>query len=371
MAKVKNNTEKEATEKEVATKGQIGSMEELVEEVGKDLVPFAVGDSVECSVLQVSSHRVLCDVKGLTCGFVPEKEFSFDTKELKPGDKVVGSVMSMEGKDGMIILSLRRADRDKLWDTLREKMEKHSTLNVRISSANRGGLMVDAGGLTGFLPVSQLSVDHYPRVEGGDPGQILFKLKKLIGETIAVKIIAVDKAEEKLIFSEKEAVSDALGGVETLFEIGEVVDGVVSGIAPFGLFVNLKSIEGLIHISEVSWDHVSDLNKQFKVGQKVKAKVVKIENGKVSLSIKRLTEDPWLEQMKKLKIGEKLEGEVGKVTAYGAFVKLPGSLEGLVHVSGISGDPEKVKALKVGEKKKFEVIELKPEARRIGLRLLD
>jgi len=371
MVKVKNNTEKEAAEKVVATKVEVGSMEELAQEVGDELVPFGVGDSVECAVLQVSAHRVLCDVKGLTCGFVPEKEFSFDTKELTPGDKVIGSVMSMEGKDGMIILSLRRADRDKLWDTLKEKMEKHSTLNVRVASANRGGLMVDAGGLTGFLPVSQLSVDHYPRVEGGDPGQILYKLKKLVGESVTVKIIAADKDEEKLIFSEKEAVSDALGGVETLFEIGEIVEGVISGIAPFGLFINLKSIEGLIHISEVSWDHVSDLNKEFKVAQTVKAKVVKIENGKVSLSIKRLTDDPWLEQMKALAVGQKVDGEVGKVTAYGAFVKLSGGLEGLVHAGSTGGDPEKVKALKVGEKKKFEVIELKPESRRIGLRLLD
>ncbi len=358
---VKTNTETAAS----------SAMDELVAEVGDKLVPFGVGDSVECKVLQTASHRILCDVQGLTCGFVPEKEFSFDTKDLKPGDKVVGSVMSMEGKDGMIVLSLRRADRDKLWETLREKMEKHATLSVRVASANRGGLMVDAGGLTGFLPVSQLSVDHYPRVEGGDSGQILYKLKKLVGEPLSVKIIAVDKNEEKLIFSEKEAVSDALGGVESLFEVGEVVEGVISGIAPFGLFVNLKSIEGLIHISEVSWDHVSDLNKEFKVGQKVKAKVVKIENGKVSLSIKRLSEDPWLKQMKKLKVGQKLEGEVGKVTAYGAFIKLPDGLEGLVHAGTQGGDPAKVKELKAGEKKSFEVIELKPEARRIGLRLLD
>ncbi|MFH1910002.1 MAG: S1 RNA-binding domain-containing protein [bacterium] len=356
--------------KEVETKKSL-TMEELAVEVGDKLVPFGVGDSVECTVLQNGSHRVLCDVLGLTCGFVPEKEFSFDTKELAAGDKVVGSVMSMEGKDGMIVLSLRRADRDKLWDTLREKMEKQSTLNVRVASANRGGLMVDAGGLTGFLPVSQLSVDHYPRVEGGDSGQILYKLKRLVGEAVAVKIIAVDKAEEKLIFSEKEAVSDALGGVESLFEVGEVVEGVISGIAPFGLFINLRSIEGLIHISEVSWDHVSDLNKAFKVGQKVKAKVVKIENGKVSLSIKRLSDDPWIEHMKKLKVGQKVKGEVGKVTAYGAFVKLPEGLEGLVHIGATGGDPKKVKDLKPGEKKEFEVIELKPEARRIGLRLLD
>jgi len=355
----------------VKEKTEVESMDALSEELGVEMIPFGVGDSVECTVISVSNHRLLCDVKGLTCGFVPEREFSFDTRELKPGDKVIASVMAMEGKDGMVVLSLRRADRDKLWDTLREKMENHSSLNVKVVSANRGGLMVDAGGLSGFLPVSQLSVEHYPRVEGGDPGQILYRLKKLVGETLTVKIIAVDKNEEKLIFSEKEAVSEALGGVESLFEVGEVVEGEISGIAPFGLFVNLKSIEGLIHISEVSWDHISDLNKLYKVGQKIKAKVVKIENGKVSLSIKRLTEDPWLKQMKKLRVGQKVEGEVSKVTAYGAFVKLKDALDGLVHASQVGGDVEKIKNLKVGGKHRFEVIELKPESRRIGLRLLD
>ena len=348
----------------------LSPMENLANELDQDFIPFGAGDPVECTIISTSSHRILCDVGGLTCGFVPEKEFSFDTKELKPGDKVIAAVMSMEGKDGLVVLSLRRADREKLWDTLKEKMENHSTLSVKVASANRGGLMVDAGGLAGFLPVSQLSVEHYPRVDGGDPSQILYKLRKLTGETMTVKIIAVDRNEEKLICSEKEAMSESLGGVDTLFEIGEIVDGVISGIAPFGLFVNLKSIEGLVHISEVSWDHVSDLNKLFKVGQKIKSKVVKIENGKVSLSIKRLTDDPWLEHMKNLKIGETLEGEVGKVTAYGAFVKLPDGLEGLVHTSTVSGDVEKIKNLKVSEKHQFEVIELKPEARRIGLRLV-
>lgn len=231
--------------------------------------------------------------------------------------------------------------------------------------------MVDAGGLIGFLPVSQLSVENYPRVEGGDSNQILYRLKKIVGNPLTVKIIGLDRNEEKLIFSEKEAVSEAMGGVEALFDVGEIVEGTVSGIAPFGVFVNLNSIEGLIHISEVSWEHVSDLNKLFKIGQKVKAKIVKIEDGKVSLSVKRLSEDPWLKEVSKLKVGQMVSGEVTKVTAYGAFVKLDNDLEGLVHISKTSGDIEKIKKLQTGDKKKFEVIELKPESRRIGLRLVE
>lgn len=335
-----------------------------------NLIPFKVNDSIKCKVISASGNRLICDIDGIAIGFVPEKEFSFDTNDLESGDFVTASVMSMEGRDGYVVLSLRRADKDRLWDTLKSKMEENQTLSVRVSSANRGGLMVDAGGIIGFLPVSQLSVENYPRVEGGDSNQILFKLKRLVGNPLTVKIIGLDRNEEKLIFSEKEAISEAMGGVEALFEVGEVVEGDISGIAPFGVFVNLNSIEGLIHISEVSWDHVADLHKLFKAGQKVKAKIVKIEDGKVSLSIKRLSDDPWLKEMKKLKVGETVKGEVTKVTAYGAFVRLVNNLEGLVHVAETSGDVEKIKKLKVGDNNKFEVIELKPEARRIGLRLV-
>ena len=346
-------------------------MDKIAQSGEHNLIPFKVNDSVRCKVISISGNRLICDIDGIAIGFVPEKEFSFDTNDLEPGDFVTASVMSMEGRDGYVVLSLRRADKDRLWDTLKNKMEGNETLNVRVTSANRGGLMVDAGGLIGFLPVSQLSVENYPRVEGGDSNQILYRLKKLVGNPLTVKIIGLDQNEEKLIFSEKEAVSEAMGGVEALFEVGEVVEGDVSGIAPFGIFINLNSIEGLIHISEVSWDHVADLHKLFKPGQKVKAKIVKIEDGKVSLSIKRLSEDPWLEEMKKLKVGKTINGEVTKVTAYGAFVKLANDLEGLVHIAKTSGDVEKIRKLEVGDKKKFEVIELKPEARRIGLRLVE
>lgn len=356
-------------DKDKAPKEQ--TMEELAQEQDEKLIPFATGDLVKCQVITNSSNRVLCDIGGLTYGFVPEKEFSFDTNDLKKGDEITANVMSMENKDGYVVLSLRRADRERLWSMLQEKMDNGTMIEVKIVGANRGGLMVEAGGIQGFLPVSQLSAQHYPRVDGGDPSQILAKLRHLIGETLSVKIIAVDKNDEKLIFSEKMAGASSQSAIDESFEVGQVIEGAISGIAPFGLFVNLNSIEGLVHISEVAWEHVDDLHKLFKVGQKVKAKIVKIEDGKVSLSIKRLLTDPWIEQMKKLRVGQKVEGEVSKMTAYGAFVRLGDGLDGLVHASQAGGDIEKIKTLQQGDKHKFEVIELKPEARRIGLRLID
>ena len=346
-------------------------MESLVEGVGTALVPFDVGTTVTCKIVTTGSHKILCDISGLAYGFVPEKEFSFDTKDLQVGDEVKASVVSMENKDGYVVLSFRRADRDRLWEALDEKKDKGTLVEAKVVNANRGGLMIEVGGISGFLPVSQLSSEHYPRVEGGDTSQILGKLKRLVGETLTVKIIATDKKEEKLIFSEKMAANEALGGAEGTFEVGQEVEGTVTGVAHFGIFVNVQSFEGLVHISEVSWDHVDDLNKLFKIGQKIKAKVVKIENGKISLSIKRLMADPWIEQMKKLRVAQKVEGEVTKVTAYGAFVKIEGGLDGLVHASSNSGDVENIKSLKVKDKRRFEIIELQPESRRIGLRLLD
>jgi len=345
------------------------TMEDLAVEEEDRLVPFNVGTVLECEVVSISSHKILCDVGGLAFGFVPEKEFSFDTKELKPGDKVSASVISMENKDGYIVLSLRRADKDKLWRLLSARKEEGAIVEVKIVSANRGGLMVEAGGIQGFLPVSQLSAKNYPRVDGGDPNQILQKLRQMIGNSLSVKILAAERDEEKLIFSEKLATNDMGGGVDSLYEVGQEVEGKITGIANFGLFVSLESVEGLVHISEVSWEHVDDLNKMFKVGQAVKTKVVKIDDGKISLSIKRLSSDPWLEAVKKIRVGQKVNGEITKVTAYGAFVKLEEGLDGLVHASG--SDAQKVKELKYADKHKFEVVELKPEARRIGLRLLE
>lgn len=340
-------------------------MKELVEKEGENLIPFSRNELIEVEIVSTGSKKLIVDVAGVTYGIIPEREFSFDTKELKPGDKVKASIMSMENKDGMISLSLRRADKDKIWDSLDKNKGEGKILDGRVKDANRGGLIIEAGGAEGFLPVSQLSVNNYPRVEGGDPKQILSKLKDMEGKILKVKIISADKETGKLIFSEKAASGLQPEAVASLYEEGQEIEGRITGIAPFGLFIQVGEVEGLIHISEISWERVDDLAKKFKVGSSVKAKVIKVEDGKVSLSIKRMLPDPWMEELKKVKIGKKLKGEVGKITAYGAFVKLENGLDGLLAIK----KDEKLE-IDQGKSYEFEVIELKPESRKIGLKLI-
>lgn len=265
------------------------SMEEIVKTAGPALVPVRQGEVVEVSVLQVSKHRVLVDVGGVTLGFVPEREFSFDTNELKSGDKVLAYVLSPENEDGYVVLSLRRADRERIWRTLGEKQQTGELITIKAKAANRGGLLIELAGIEGFLPVSQLSSAHYPKVEGGDKSAILGRLQTIVGEPLKVKILSLDKNTNKLIFSEKAAAglveSAALEGLK----VGDILEGAVTGVVPFGLFVNVGDVEGLVHISEVSWERVEDLGSLYKVGQKVKVKVLKIEGNRVYFTIKQLS----------------------------------------------------------------------------------
>ncbi|PIT97142.1 30S ribosomal protein S1 [Candidatus Berkelbacteria bacterium CG10_big_fil_rev_8_21_14_0_10_41_12] len=340
-------------------------MDELVENEGEKLIPFARNELAEVTVISVDARKILCDVGGVAFGVVPEREYSFDSREIKPGDTIKASVVSLENRDGLVGLSLRRADKDKIWDSLDKNKGEGSILEGRVKDANRGGLIIEAGGAEGFLPVSQLSVANYPRVEGGDPRQILNKLREMEGKILKIKVISADKESGKLIFSEKAACGILPEVVESLFSEGQEVEGKVTGIAPFGVFVQVGEVEGLIHISEISWERVNDINKLYKVGDTVKAKIIKVEDGKIFLSIKRMLPDPWLEEMKKVKIGKKLQGEVTRVTAYGAFVKLENGLDGLLSLT-----KEEKGIVEQSRKYEFEVIELKPESRKIGLKLI-
>ena len=211
---------------------------------------------------------------------------------------------------------------------------------------------------------------HYPRVNGADSAKILARLQKLIGVEFTVKIISIDKENGKLILSEKEAFAAERNNTLGTLNVGDVMEGTISGIVKFGIFVAFEGLEGLVHISEIAWGHVKDAHDFGKLGQKVKVKIIGIEGDKISLSMKQLTSDPWAEISAKYKIGDKIHGKITRIAQFGAFVELTDEINGLIHSSEIPGDPaDPADVLKVGEPVEARVIEVNLEEKRIGLSL--
>ena len=343
------------------------TMDELLQ--AEDSVKKAmVGDTVTGKVLSVKKHEVLIDLGAAGVGLVPRKEASF-ARNLEVGAEVTASVIDSEMDDGMVLLSLRKAVKDKGWDEIQAKLESGEIVEITPFDANRGGLLVEYEGIRGFLPVSQLSAEHYPRVGSADKDEILQRLNSLVGQGIKVRILDANKKENKLIFSEKEAVKDGLAERFAELNVGDTVKGVVTGVVDFGVFVNVDGIEGLIHISEISWERVNNPSDYVKVGDTIEAKIIAIDKERLSLSMKQLVEDPWLSEVEGLKKGSKVEGTVTRITPFGAFVQISPAVEALVHVSelgeGNDVDPEKVFTL--NERKEFKVLDIDKEGRKISL----
>ncbi len=343
------------------------TMEELVEVMGDKLIPFTEGQVVEVTVLSTSRDTITVDVAGLATGIIPEKEFSTTAAKYKAGDHIQAYVLSTENTNGYVILSLKRAEKERLWNMLEARNDEGEIINVKIVQANNGGLVAEFNNTQGFIPVSQLSAKHYPRV-GGDRTKIRKKLAELVGTNISVKIISYDKAAKKIIFSERAAVDTDSEEKAKQFQIGQKVSGKITGIVDFGLFVDLGEIEGLVHISQVSWQRIANLKDHFKVGDTVEAEVINVESGRISLSIKKLQPDPWQTEVKNLQVGAKVEGLVTQVTPYGAFIRLSENLEGLFHVSQM-GSQKPDELVTSGTTYTFEIISIEPELRKISLKL--
>jgi small subunit ribosomal protein S1 len=242
---------------------------------------------------------------------------------------------------------------------------------VTAYDANRGGLLVELEGVRGFLPVSQLSAEHYPRVSSSDKDEILQRLNALVNIPLRVRILDADRKTNKLIFSEKEAIRDDMQSRFEKLSIGDTVNGVVTGVVDFGAFVNVDGIEGLIHISEISWERVENPSDYVKVGDSVEAKIIAIDKDRLSLSMKQTQTDPWAKESEEFNAGDVVEGTVTRITPFGAFIQLSSSVEALVHVSELGdsngADPEKL--FKLNEKKKFKILEIDRENRKISLSL--
>ncbi len=327
------------------------------------------GATIEGTVLSLKKHEALVDLGAQGVGIVPRREIGFN-RNLKEGDKVTASVIEVELDDGYSLLSLRKAIKDRGWDVVADAATSGEIIDVQPYDANRGGLLIEYEGVRGFLPVSQLSAEHYPRVGSSDKNEILQRLNSLKEKTLKVRILDADRKNNKLIFSEKEAVKDGLAERFDKIAVGDTVEGVVTGVVDYGVFVNVDGIEGLIHISEISWERVSNPSDYVKPGQTVKAKIIAIDKDRLSLSLKQLQDDPWLSELEKFKKGSSVEGTVTRITPFGAFVQLSPSVEALIHVSELGkedADPEKVFTL--NERKNFTVLDIDKENRKISLGL--
>ena len=292
-------------------------------------------------------------------------------KDKKIGDVISAKIVELENEHGLRELSLAEAGRENAWQKLTRMKDEQELASVKITSANRGGLMIEKEGIEGFLPVSQLAPAHYPRVEGGDKEKILRELQKFIGETLDVRVLDVDQRQNKFIVSEKAGEQEAIKKALAKYGVGDTVEGEITGVVDFGAFIRLDPfIEGLIHISELDWQLIQDPHDVVKVGDKVQAKIVDITpDGRISLSIKALRDDPWGKISAKYKQGDITKGTVAKLNNYGALIKLDEGVQGLVHISEFASEEEMRIKLEEGKKHNFEILHVSPEERRIALRL--
>jgi len=348
-------------------------MEELIADEYQLVFPKP-GTLIDGKIITILKNKILVDLEGFSTGVISGQETHDSTgtlKNLKVGDEVSAYVLEDENDDGLIVLSLRKASQKKTWNQFIEAYEANKAITIHCNEANKGGLLLNIDGIKGFLPVSQLAPLHYPRVDGADSSMILTRLQKLTSIPLIVKIINLDRDGGKLIFSERAAEEESRQGSLDKLIVGQKVKGKISGIVKFGIFVTFNGLEGLVHISEIAWGHVKDPNDYGRLGDEVEILVIGKESDKISLSMKRLVPDPWIEASKKYKVGTIIEGEVNRITPFGAFVKLDEEINGLIHVSEIVNEEvtDPGQFIKVGEKVKAKIIAIDPEEHRVALSL--
>lgn len=350
---------------------QTAMMEELMKNSPPVFRPKP-GELVEGSVVYKGKNKILVDLNGVTTGIIAGRELrdSFNTfRELQEGMDVAALVLEEENDEGLVVLSLRMASQKKAWERFHTLTEQDETMKFTAQEANKGGLIANIDGIRAFLPVSQLSPLNYPRVNNADAGEIINRLGKFVGHTFTVKIVTMDEEAGKIVVSEREAMSEERAKALEGLKIGEVKDGLVSGLVKFGLFVTFDGLEGLVHISEIAWGHVKNPAEYAKMGDRVTVKVIGIDGDKLSLSIKQMTKDPWEEVAERYPVGKKVSGSIVRFADYGAFVRLEKDINGLVHLSEISHakvtDPSE--ALTIGQKIDAQVINIDVDERRIGL----
>ena len=334
-----------------------------------------VGDIIEGTIIALSKSEVHVDIDGIMTGVVRGKELideSGETASLKVGDKARATVLELENENGQMELSFRLAGHEKAWGELDTMLASKEPIAVTIIAANKGGLMVKVGRVDGFLPVSQLTPEHYPRVDGGDKSRILELLNKFIGTQLTVKLLDIDEAAGKLIVSEKAAWEEQRSEALRAYQAGQIVEGKVTGVVDFGIFIGFgDGLEGLVHISELAWQRIDNPKGVFTVGQPIKAMIIGIDGAKISLSLKRLEDDPWQQATEKYHVGDVVKGKVARLNTFGAFVELDDIVHGLCHISELSHKRVKDagEIVRPGDTKEFKIISFDPAQHRMGLSL--
>ncbi|MEK7105094.1 MAG: S1 RNA-binding domain-containing protein [Patescibacteria group bacterium] len=355
------------------------TLQELLENPSYNRFP-KMGDVVQGAIISTSRREVRIDIEGIKTGVIRGRELYAESKEysaLKPGDTVEATVVELENENGEMELSFRFAGQKKAWEELRRLFTTGEEISVKILDANKGGLIVRLENVTGFLPVSQLAPEHYPRVTGGDKGKILEKLKSYVGESMQVRLIDANEADNKLIVSEKALWEDKQRHVIAQHKVGDAIEGEVTAVADFGAFVkfgsgaNGEALEGLVHISELAWQRIDHPKDVVKVGETVKAEIIGIEGSKIFLSMKKLIDDPWKNVETRYKVGDWVEGKVLKINPFGLFVELDPEIHGLAHVSELAETPvdDMSKIATIGDTVKFRVVSIEPNEHRLGLSL--
>lgn len=378
------NTKKVDTE--IKDKSLYSELDSFLEDSAHKIKQLSRGDIVEGEVVDINNGVVIVDVGFKSEGIIAGRELKSDTldwTQLKVGDKVLVYVVKPEDDKGQLVLSIRRTQQASAWLSLENAKKNNDVVDAVVVESNNGGLIVEIGkGIRGFIPTSQLDATRVyangVRQVGKDiSSKVQKRLNSLIGEGIKTRIIELDREKNRIILSEKMVTQarDLEKRAATLKKVkeGDVLEGTVSGITPFGIFVNAQGLEGLVHLSELSWDKVEDIGAIYTVGNSVKVVVIGLSDGgkRVAYSVKRLQQDPWSQAISKFKIGDVVDGVVQKVVPYGAFIRIGEGLNGLIHISELSDklvkNPEDI--VKVGQEVKVKILSISSTERHLGLSL--
>src|SRR3989344_947705 len=337
--------------------------------------PPELDDIVEGAVIAKDKTVLYVDLGMFGTGIIYGKEYlnARDiVKKAKIGERISAKIVDRENDQGYVELSLREAKQATVWHEAEEASKNKTLFEIVVKDANKGGLMLPWQGIVGFLPASQLKAEHYPRVEDGDKDKIAEELKKLVGEKLTVSIITADSEEGKLIFSEKNPSSPEREKIISKYSIGDIIEGTVTGAVDFGVFVRIEEgLEGLVHISELAWSLVENPKELYKQGEKIRTKVIEIKDDKISLSVKRMEENPWKKVESKYKKGDEIKGVVIKFNKYGALVSIEEGVAGLIHISEFPSEKTLREMLELGKTYDFEITLFEPKEQRMTLSFIE